>query len=307
MGSPLSPVIANFFMEKFEEQALGTASKKQNVWFRYMDDTFVLWRHGREELSRFHEHLNSINSRIQFTMEEVVDGKLHFLDVLVFRNENGSLGHSVYRKPTHTDRYLHRDSNHHPQQKRGVIKTLADRARNICKPELLDAEMEHLHNALMKNGYLSPEIKRALRQPRRNHTDVQATAKSKVFLPFVKNVTERIGRILTKRNITVIYKPTRKIQEYLKPAKDTRKPLEKAGVYRIPCSCGDVYVGTTKRTVSKRLEEHKGNCRRGETERSAVAEHAFQPGNHNIRFEETPQAGITKGSTGRQSESLTPK
>jgi len=48
MGSPISPVIAKIFMELFEKEALQT-SKKPEVWFRYIDDTFVIWRLGRAE------------------------------------------------------------------------------------------------------------------------------------------------------------------------------------------------------------------------------------------------------------------
>ena len=33
MGSPLSPVIANFFMEEFEKKALATARLKPGFWF----------------------------------------------------------------------------------------------------------------------------------------------------------------------------------------------------------------------------------------------------------------------------------
>ena len=67
----------------------------------------------------------------------------------------------IYRKQTHTDRYLHKDSNHHPSQKRGVIKTPANRARVICQPEHLRAEIEHLHKgflekAALKKKYLEP-------------------------------------------------------------------------------------------------------------------------------------------------------
>ncbi|XP_018372103.1 PREDICTED: uncharacterized protein LOC108766985 [Trachymyrmex cornetzi] len=50
MGSPISPVIANIFMEHFEKETLGKTPKKPEVWFRYVDDTFVIWRHGRAEL-----------------------------------------------------------------------------------------------------------------------------------------------------------------------------------------------------------------------------------------------------------------
>jgi hypothetical protein len=42
MGSPLSPVEANFFMEEFEEMALGQATYKTLCWFNYVGDTFVI-------------------------------------------------------------------------------------------------------------------------------------------------------------------------------------------------------------------------------------------------------------------------
>ena len=42
---PLSPVIANFFMEDFEEKALNQATLKPTCWYRYVDDTFVIWPH----------------------------------------------------------------------------------------------------------------------------------------------------------------------------------------------------------------------------------------------------------------------
>jgi hypothetical protein len=50
MGSPLSPVIANFYMEDFEIKAIETATHKPACWYRYVDDTFVIWPHGQERL-----------------------------------------------------------------------------------------------------------------------------------------------------------------------------------------------------------------------------------------------------------------
>jgi hypothetical protein len=124
MGSPLALVIANFYMENFEKQAISSAAKKPTRWYRYVDDTFVVWPHGRDELQRFLKHLNSIHQNIAFTMEVEQQGTLPFLDVLVKRGPNGSLGHSVYRKPMHTDLYLHAKSEHHPAQKRAMLSTL---------------------------------------------------------------------------------------------------------------------------------------------------------------------------------------
>ena len=54
-------------------------------------------------------------------------------------------------------------------------------------------------------------------------------------------------------------------------------PIEKQTnvVYEIPCTCGKVYIGETKGQLGTRLKEHKDACVRNQTEKSAIAEHAW--------------------------------
>ncbi|XP_030764983.1 uncharacterized protein LOC115889168 [Sitophilus oryzae] len=228
-------------------------------------------------------------------METEQNNQLAFLDVLVKRNGD-HLDHTVYRKPTHTDRYLHKLSNHHPSQKQGIIGTLANRARRICAKDHIQEELSHLNKAFLANGYNEKEIKAAL-APRQRRLDVneQNNTVNKAFLPYVSQVTDRIGKVLRKHNIKTIYKPTWKIKGCLRPAKDKRVPLSSVGIYRIPCSCGSVYIGTTKRSVGTRLTEHKRSCRLGQTDKSAVAEHALRDGDHKIQFEDTQVIATTSG------------
>jgi len=78
MGSPLSPVIAKFYMEDFELKAIKQATNKPACWYRYVDYTFVIWPHGKEELTDFLNHLNGIHNNIQFTMEIKMKDTSHF-------------------------------------------------------------------------------------------------------------------------------------------------------------------------------------------------------------------------------------
>ncbi|GJQ78204.1 hypothetical protein Trydic_g2533 [Trypoxylus dichotomus] len=69
MGSPISPIIANIFMEDFEIRVLDTVKYKPKQWLRYVDGTFIIWTHDEDKLQDFLSHLNNIHSKIKFTME----------------------------------------------------------------------------------------------------------------------------------------------------------------------------------------------------------------------------------------------
>ena len=111
MGSPISPIVANLFMEDLETKALTTAPTPPTLWKRFVDDTFIIIQRSHKD--SFLQHLNTIDDNIHFTCEEAdEDGSIAFLDMLITPNENGRLNTSLYRKATHTDQYLYWDSHH---------------------------------------------------------------------------------------------------------------------------------------------------------------------------------------------------
>ena len=131
MGSPVSPVLANLYMEFFKERALSTAVNPPRWWKRFVDDTFVILKQDKRE--EFMQHINSVDPAIQFTTEEQKqDGSMPFLDTLVTRQEDGTLTSRVYRKPTHTDQYLQWDSHHNLASKYSVFNTLTYKAKAVC-------------------------------------------------------------------------------------------------------------------------------------------------------------------------------
>ena len=82
MGSPVSPVIANLFMEWLEQQVILTApiTCKPKLWKRCVDGVMEVVKKGCEQ--ELTEHLNSVDTTgsIKFTYEEESDNSLPFLD-----------------------------------------------------------------------------------------------------------------------------------------------------------------------------------------------------------------------------------
>ena len=94
-------------MEYFENKALGPElpiSFTINTWLRYVDDVLTIIKKGTS--NSLLAHLNSIDPSIKFTMESPNEhGTILFLDTFP-RPSGNNIITIVYRKPTHTERYL---------------------------------------------------------------------------------------------------------------------------------------------------------------------------------------------------------
>ncbi|XP_076390580.1 uncharacterized protein LOC105662853 [Megachile rotundata] len=249
MGSPISPVVADIYMEYLENYILNNAPLKPSQWFRYVDDTFVVWSHGREKLGEFLDYINSLDPNIQFTMEiENPDRSLPFLDTLITRKADGTLGHKVYRKPTHTNRYQPALA----KKKTWPMNwnTLGLRYNKTVTPDRINRTIDRLTNQTTK--------------PTHKHTtDTHDKEHATTFLPYIQGTTDRIGRILRKHNIRTVFTTHTKIGQLLTSPKDPQPQLSTPGVYKIPCSCGQIYIGETGRSVNTRLTEHECCARLG--------------------------------------------
>ena len=105
MESSISPIIANMYMEHFEEVALKTTEIQPSLWRRFVENIFVVKQLEHNE--NFLKHINILDQPIKFTAEDThIYGSASCLDTLVMLELNTMLSISVYRKPTHTDQYL---------------------------------------------------------------------------------------------------------------------------------------------------------------------------------------------------------
>ena len=212
-----------------------------------------------EELEFFIAELNKIHPQIQWTKDVEENGVINFLDVVVKREDNGSFTTTVYRKETHSDRYLHFSSNHPLQHKLSGLTTLMFRAYQYCSTEeLLRAELEHLRNTFIDNGYPAELVSVMLNKrqsevmPVRIDNVMQNGEEDKMkrflILPYVKEVENMLKSLCKSLGIKLFYKRTMNLGNLLSPSKPQKPLLEKKNVvYRTPCKeCSSAYVGQTK-------------------------------------------------------------
>jgi hypothetical protein len=138
-------------MEHSEETALDTADHKPAKWFRYSDDTFVVWSHKPARLQQLFYHLRSVRPTIKFKMEVNANDNILFLDFFL-RKSGPKLASEVYRKPTHTDRYLNVNSNLPLYLNREVVHGLTSRPKVKCQKDLYK-EIESMRQDLMLNFF----------------------------------------------------------------------------------------------------------------------------------------------------------
>ena len=152
-------IIANIFMEEVEQKAIQSFPYDIKVWKRYVDDTFVVIK--EEHVEALHKHLNEQFQGVAFTLERETAGVLPFLDVEVRRREDGGVSTTVFRKGTHTDKYLDFNSHHSTQHKESVIRSLVQRVETFPSDETKKSvEMRHVKKALRANNYPSQFVKR---------------------------------------------------------------------------------------------------------------------------------------------------
>ena len=108
MGTWMAPSYANLFMGKLECEFLRTQNIEPRVWWRFIDDIFVIWTHGEEELCRFNQSLNHHHPTIKFTATWSAE-QVMFLDIMLCL-KNGQIGTDLYTKHKDKHQYLRMDS-----------------------------------------------------------------------------------------------------------------------------------------------------------------------------------------------------
>lgn len=278
------------------------------VYRRYVDDSFLIFK-NRDEITPFFNYMNNLHENIKFTKEVQHGNYFLFLDVKITIH-NDTFITSTYYKPTHTGLYTNWHSFTPRKYKINLIKTLLNRAYNICSNEVLfKSDYEVIKQNLIKNLYPPSLIdsvfknfikNKSLPSSSNNKTPTPATTVDKkivlLILPFHGNISDKFERSLKKLfcdalpqvDFKIVFRTTCRVADLFKFKDKIPKRFLSSLVYGIYCkNCPSFYVGKTKRHLETRFKEHR-NIRKP----TAVTEHLIEHG-HSINFDDVKV--LTKG------------
>ena len=231
-GSPISPLIPNLFMEEFEVKTLSSCPHPPTLWLRFVADIFVITEAERSQ-SLF-QHINGQYHHIQFTVEEPLQqGTLPFLDTVVTIESNNTFSTTVYRKPTHTDQYLHWDSNHFITAKQSVYNPLACRAKiylsirnhwtrnfNISGGPLQACQFPHwalnqLQQKFLRNNQPNQDTNHNINSNQDNNNNNTTNNRNiTIVVPYIQGTGERFKKVCKSKGIQVHFKGANTLRHY---------------------------------------------------------------------------------------------
>jgi hypothetical protein len=261
MGNCLSPVLSGVFMEFFEKELLPSIVDFDIIWYRYVDDIFAIVP-DNINVQMFLQKLNSLAPSINFKIETEKEKCLPFLDTLIIKNEN-KLNFKVYRKPTHSNMYVHSFSNHSDKIKKGAINSIFLRAYKICNATYLKQEINFIFDTFRKLGYDNNFIQQAHLKARklfyvgRNNTAAKQFEKTIVLPSICEN---NYVKKLFPKNVRIVYSNNATTQNFLRNS-ITKQISNDAGIYSIKCKdCPKYYIGESD-NIDRRLMQHKSNIK----------------------------------------------
>lgn len=265
MGGPLSRLLTDLVIENKIETPIRNHKKWGEIWdwVRLIDDTLSAWE-SVDLFKEFFEYLNTIHPQIKWTCEIEEEDKLPIFDILITRTATG-FETSVYRKSTHSNRYIHYTSAQAWKEKVASIKTLKKRALEYCSNErLLADEFSLLLDIFEQNGYPRHLTNRILQEEERPPRPHEIDYNKSFNVPYHPKA-RRLYKIMEKQfDCTVIFKKTKTLGDLLKKkGKQKEAKYKQNVVYSIPCKeCTIKYIGQTKKSVQTRMAQHQAMCKK---------------------------------------------
>ncbi|XP_065358792.1 uncharacterized protein LOC135952935 [Calliphora vicina] len=296
MGNPLSPTIANIVLDTLLDDVIDEL-RANNIEIKfitkYVDDLFAIIRKSDEE--KILKTMNVYHNKIQFTIEREKNMSIPYLDINIIK-DNGRIRTNWYTKPTSSGRMVNFNSTQPLKMKISTATNLIRKVLQISDVEYRKTNINRIRKILTKNSYptymTNNLINKVLKYEKQQKNP--NTEEEKVFysVPFIPKLTETktMKRMITEKTTTIAYKSNMTLRHLFTNNKTKIDKLKSDNVvYEIKCDgnererCNLVYIGTTKRMLGTRVNEHKTDIEKGKIT-TALSLHVKEC-NHKMDFD----------------------
>ena len=132
-------------MGKFENLHIYPYLRNFSTFYcQFIDDIFFLWNETESKLINFTDDLNQKHPIIKFEFA-YSRTSITFLDTKLYKNENGTLCTTIYRKPSDRSNFLHYKLTHPKVLKENIPHSQALRIKRISSETLEVIKYLKLH------------------------------------------------------------------------------------------------------------------------------------------------------------------
>ena len=205
---------------------------------------------------------------------------IKFLDIMFTFHTD----HFCWRyQPRCNKQVLPYNSAHSKLVKRSIVKLCFQNAlTKSCEHEVA-VSLEHQSDRLSQAGYpisVQSSVAEALLRKHRQMPSTEEPSKTNArkiaVIPYFHKISHNLKKVAERSKVKVVFSAPRKLLSLChrnnsnmnsnactKKHKVTYVPCKSNVVYRIPISCGKIYIGQTGRCINDRLREHNNNVKNG--------------------------------------------
>ncbi|XP_067143094.1 uncharacterized protein [Centruroides vittatus] len=272
MGSPISGDLCELVIRQLERDVVPMFTPDIILYRRYVDDVIIIWK-GEPKVDDFLHIVNNNPFGLTLKLDQISDTRVHFLDVSIQLDIN-NIETRVYYKPGYLPMYIPAGSEDPYPYKIAAFRALVNRAfTHNTKREDTIAELKHIEDIATSHGYKSSLIRNLSRKccniNTAHHTsagrsDPNSSPDQHTVVLYNKDLHPLYREIALRKGTKLAYTRTPSIYSLLRNAKDKPSILRAPGVYSIPLRDHRfqrdlVYIGSTKRSLQKRVSEHKND------------------------------------------------
>ncbi|XP_023239155.1 uncharacterized protein LOC111637818 [Centruroides sculpturatus] len=289
MGSPVSGDLCEMVVRQLENKVLPQYLHNIQLYRRYIDDIIIVWK-TTPDSTTFVDSFNNSPYGLTLELEQSNPSEVHFLDINIKVDSSG-INTSVYHKPGSTSSYIPTGSCDPGVYKTAAFRALIRRAfTHSSNIQARDTELAYILRVAAQHGY-HKHIHRLIQHQQHIYSesaqesdqieDGRLEEIKRIAITYNSYVKSLYAKLASKRQLCLAFRRCPTIFNLLRNGKDPPNPIRRPGIYSIPvkdnrCDRDLIYIGSTKRSIGVRIQEHLADIRHRRTS-TALATYVTDP------------------------------